>query len=203
MKTRSSHPSHGFTLLEMIVVLALCALVLTAVYSISQGTLTLADELRRAQNRDTRRQALVMFCERLFRNLPASASLNVSTTQEHGQHLMTLELQNVPSPFDGSPKCLLRMNSETLAGGGMRLRLACHPSGAPQPRIESVLLDDLTLCEWRVLDPSGQRWTSVWSEDAKPESHHSHPLLISLRLRQGMDDHTFHFWIAPGMAPQS
>ena len=56
-KLRQSSRARAFTLLEVIIVLAITALVLGAVYSLAQGTLMLADDVRRAERRDARMQA--------------------------------------------------------------------------------------------------------------------------------------------------
>jgi prepilin-type N-terminal cleavage/methylation domain-containing protein len=205
MKTRLHHlpRTRAFTLLEVVVVLAITAMVISAVYTIAQGTLILADDIHRAARRDTRRQAFITFCEHLFTSLPAYSSLNLTTTQASGQYLTRLELQNVSSPFNGAPYCIVTLFTESLPGGGLRMKLSCQPIGSPKEETSVVLFDDLALCEWRVFAPSSptQQWATLWKEEVDPNAQpiaRTHPPLIEFTLEQaGEDKHRQVFWIAP------
>ena len=180
----------GFTLLEVVIVLAIVALLLSVIYSFAQGTLTLADNIRRAQQRDSRQQAFIGFCEHLFANLPATAKLNLRTTQDAGQYLTQLDLENVPSPFDGSPNCSVILFTEPVPGGSLRLRLTCHKLAAPKQNVSVVLFEDLSQCEWRAYDRSTRQWTTIWSVSTQP-------LLMELSIIQANDRRKWVFWIAP------
>ena len=195
MRTSFQHPRRqsGFTLLEVVIVLAIVALLLSMIYSIAQGTLTLADDIRRAQRRDSRQQAFTGFCEHLFTNLPATAVMKLRTTQDGGQYLTQLDLENVPSPFDGSPNCLVSLFTESVPGGGLRLRLSCRKFADPKQSVSVVLFEDLSQCEWRAFNPATRQWTTIWD---KP----SQPLLLELSLTQANDRRHWTFWIAPNEA---
>ncbi len=179
--------ARGFTLLEVIIVLAITALVLGAVYSLAQGTLLLADDVRRAERRDARMQAFTTFCEQMLMDLPATALMNLRTTEERGQYLTRLELEHVRSPFDETPDCRVALFTQGKPGGGMRLMLTCEDASA-------VLFEDLVQCEWTVLQAATQQWAPVWSEAGKPT-------LIKLVMEQaGGDVAERVFWIAPAEA---
>ncbi|MBN8422581.1 MAG: prepilin-type N-terminal cleavage/methylation domain-containing protein [Verrucomicrobia bacterium] len=191
MKTRHSQTSRAkaFTLLEVIIVLAITALVLGAVYSLAQGTLTLADDVRRAERRDARMQAFTTFCEHLLAELPATALLNVSTTEEHGQYLTRLELEHVRSPFDETPDCRVTLFTQGKPGGGVRLMLSCQST---ERESSVVLFEELTQCEWSVLQPATQQWAPFWSDGR------THPKLMKLMMAQAGGDATERvFWIVP------
>ena len=171
----SMQPAHrhgGFTLLEVVIVLAIVGMLLSVIFSITQGTLTLADDIQRHQRRDSRLYAYIDFCEHLLTDLPATTALNIQTTQEGAAYLSKLELQNVSSPFDGAPQQIVTMQTEPLTGGGMRMVLSSRKMPDPQlPRsqpaaaeVKVVLFDNLSRCEWRAFDPASQRWTPLWSE---------------------------------------
>ncbi len=194
--------SRGFTLLEMVIVLAIVALVLTAVHTITQGTLTLADDISRAQKQDSRQHAFTAFCDRLFSNLPSSAALNLKTTGDGGQYLAALELFNVPSPFDGVPGKVLMLRTESMAGGSLRMILDCRNKEDKEPYSTTVLFEDLGACEWRVYIPNTQKWDGTWTEPVEEGPMRIHPPLIELNMSAPGSGSTRRvFWIAPNTTP--
>jgi prepilin-type N-terminal cleavage/methylation domain-containing protein len=202
MKTRPHPPASGFTLLEIVVVLAIVALVLGAVYSLAGGTLTLADDVQRARRRDTREQAFITFCEHLMMELPPTAALNLKTTQEGGQYLTALELEHVPSPFDGTPDCKLTLFTEAMAGGGVRLMISVQKKGKDQPEIRVMLFENLAESGWRVFDTGSRQWATTWKEGTEENVPHVHPLLLEWSATQGVENQRRVFWIAPNIAEQ-
>ncbi|OYW77055.1 MAG: hypothetical protein B7Z37_05930 [Verrucomicrobia bacterium 12-59-8] len=212
MKTRRLPPARAraFTLLEVVIALGITALVISAVYTLAQGTLTLADNVHRAERRDTRKQAFTTFCEHLFSELPATAALNLKTTQSGGEYLTQLELQNVSSPFDGTPNCIVTLFTQNLAGGGLRLLVSCQPiSNNPLDKkdaksgYEVMLFDDLLQCEWRVYVPATQQWATIWTEETNtttPTAYQHPPMLELVMTQAGDDSHRQVFWIAPSQA---
>jgi prepilin-type N-terminal cleavage/methylation domain-containing protein len=187
MKALHRHASRAsaFTLLEVIIVLAITALVLGAVYSLGQGTLMLADDVRRAERRDARTQAFATFCEQMLMSLPATALLKLSTTQEQGQYLTRMELEHVRSPFDETLDCRVALFTKVKPGGGMHLMLTCGEASV-------VLFEDLVRCEWSALQPATQLWVPFWTDGA------THPKLLKLVMTQAGGDATDKvFWIAP------
>lgn len=201
-KTGARRRQRAFTLLEMVVVLAIVALVLTAVHSITQGTLTLADSVTRAQRQDSRQHAFTAFCDRLFFSLPASAALNLKTTGDGGQYLASLELHNVPSPFDGLPGRVVTLYTASTAGGSLQLKLDCRRIEDKDPYASMVLFEDLSACEWRVYSPAATQWTGVWTEPVEEGSMRIHPPLLELTMNApGAGDTRRVFWIAPNTMP--
>lgn len=222
MKPRTSFFRSGFTLLELVVVMALCVAVITAVYSIVQGSLTLAEETRRSQERDTRHQAFVQFMERLLRNLPTTTSLTLKTTQDGGKYLTRLELHHVASPFSGDPQGILRLFSEPVPGGGVLLKLSWQKTLADSAQVIGVtLFEGLSSCECRVFDPASRKWATLWNvsppgaigiatapqadipetpaqPQPMPAEHLGRPLALEFQLRHG-DGSTasWFFWISP------
>lgn len=169
MKTYAPPARHGFTLLEMIIVLAITALLLSAIYTLSNGVLVLAEDVRITQQRQSRQQALVSFCEHLFSNLPANTALNLRTTQDGGQYLTKVEFEPAPSPFDGSPNGILALYTEPMTGGGLRLGVSWQRRPPAPPQEASVILfEDLSQCDWRVFDLASNQWVTVWREQPPP-----------------------------------
>ena len=184
---RQSSRAKAFTLLEVIIVLAITALVLGAVYSLAQATLLLADDVRRAERRDARMQAFTTFCEHLLAELPDTAVLALTTKEEHGQYLTRLELEHVRSPFDETPDCHVVLFTQGQPGGGMRLMLTCQDNSV-------VLFEDLAECEWRVLQAATQQWVPFWSEGGKPK------LMKLVMAQAGGEASERVFWIVPTVA---
>lgn len=189
MQTRVQNHRGGFTLLEMVVVLTIVALLLSAIYTIASGTLTLADDVRRTQARENRQQAFTMFCEHQFGSLPASAVVGLKTIQEGGQYLSRIDIENVPSAFDSTPNCHLALYVEARPGGGLRMMLSCRKRGEAAD-IRVSLLDDVSRCEWRAFDPATSQWTTVWDRSARPA-------LIELSTGLAGDQKRWMFWISP------
>jgi len=189
----------------MVIVLAIVALVLSAVHTITQGTLTLADDITRAQRQDSRQHAFTAFCDRLFSNLPASAALNLKTTGGGGgQYLATLEFFNVSSPFDGLPGKVLTLRTESSAGGALRLMLDCRNIQDKEPYSTTMLFEDLGTCEWRVYLPTTRQWDGTWTEPVEEGAMRVHPPLIELNMNApGSGDTRRVFWIAPNTPPQT
>ncbi len=167
---RLSRP-RGFTLLEMLIVLFITALIMSAMYSVADGTILLADDIQKNQRREHRLYAYIDYCQHLFSDLPATAALNIQTTQDGSSYLSTLELQNVSSPFDGSPQQIVTLKTISLAGGGMRMIVTTQripdpqkPTDPPGPVTSAVLLDNLIQCEWRAYDMASNQWASTWRE---------------------------------------
>ena len=163
--------ARGFTLLEMLIVLTITALLMSAIYSVADGIIFLADDIQKNQRREHRLYAYIDYCQRLFSELPATSALNIQTTQEGTSYLSTLELQNVSSPFDGSPQQIVTLKTVSLAGGDMRMILTTQrmpdpqkPTDPPGPVTSAVLFDNLIQCEWRAYDVVSNQWASTWRE---------------------------------------
>lgn len=186
----------------MMIVMTITALILTAVHSLVQGTLTLADTISRAQRQDSRQHAFTAFCDRLLFSLPASAALNLKTTGTSGQYVASLELYNVPSPFDGLPGRVVTLYTEPAPGGSLQMKLDCRKIEDKDPYASVVLFEDLGSCEWRVYSPALRQWTGVWTEPVEEGAQRLHPPLLELLMNApGSGDTRRVFWIAPNSTP--
>lgn len=162
----------GFTLLEVVIVLAIVAMLLSVIFSIAQGTLTLSDDIQRHQRRESRLYAYIDFCEHLFSDLPATAALNLQTTQDGSAYLSKLEFQNISSPFDGAPGQIVTLQTEPATGGGLSLVLSSRKMPNPQlplaqqqgTEFKVVLFDNVSQCAWRAFDSASNQWAPLWHE---------------------------------------
>jgi prepilin-type N-terminal cleavage/methylation domain-containing protein len=177
------HASRGFTLLEVVIVMFIVALVMAGVHSIAHGTLTLADDVRRAQRHEARKQAFVHFSRQLFASLSPGSALNLKTVQDGGHYLSSLEVRAVSSPFDGTPGRIVALFTETAVGGGLRLLMEVRSNDHDSNNgIKVLLFEDIATCEWRACDPATAGWLPSWTEPVEEQAMHRHPQLLELNL---------------------
>lgn len=197
------HDSRGFTLLEVVIVMFIVALLMAGVHAIAHGTLTLADDVRRAQRHDARKQAFVHFGRQLFASLAPSSAVNMKTTQDGAQYVSSLEVRAVSSPFDGRPDQIVTLFTEAAVGGGLRLMLEVRSKEKDSKNgIKVLLFDDIATCEWRAFDPAAAQWVPSWTEPVEEQALHRHPQLLELNLAStsGVSDRLV-FWLPPSTLP--
>lgn len=196
------HHSRGFTLLEVVIVMFIVALLMAGVHSIAQGTLTLADDVRRAQRHDARKQAFVHFGRQLFSTLSPRSAVNMKTTQEGVQYVSALEVRAVSSPFDGRPDQIVTLFTEPAVGGGLRLMLEVRPKDDEQQSLKVMLFEDIATCEWRAFDTNSAQWVPSWTEPVEEQALHRHPQLLELNIAStsGVSDRLV-FWLPPSTLP--
>ena len=89
----------GYLLLEVVLALGIAAGVLTGVFMIANGSLSLADTIVKEGRIDARREAFLEFLERNFSSLPGSAIIELRTVDTGRRFLPTLTIQNAPTSF--------------------------------------------------------------------------------------------------------
>lgn len=173
----------GFTLIEMVLSLAILGLLVGGIFAISSGSLRMSRELTETQERAMLHDHFLEFCRRSFRQLPSHAKLSLELQSAGGYYLPSLVVDDPGpafAPFGAMPpdaRLVLAITGQR--GGGLTATLqawqpeearaaranrsAARPQSAPLP-----LLDRLTRCEWRFLDARTQRWETVWKEAERP-----------------------------------
>lgn len=89
----------GFTLLEVIMGLALLALLSGMVFGIMRVSLKTAFETQRMQKENDELSRFIMLCRHTFQNLPATAILTLEVTENGNPAQQELTISGVPEAF--------------------------------------------------------------------------------------------------------
>ena len=173
----------AFTLIEMVLAMAILALLVSGIFAISSGSLRMSRELTEAQERAMLHDNFLEFCRRSFQQLPSHARLSLALQSTGGYYLPSLVIDDPgPSfaPFGAMPpEARIVLSIGEQRGGGLSASLqAWQPDEAKalranlpaaQPKAAPLLLlERLAKCEWRFLDGRTQRWQTVWKEAERP-----------------------------------
>lgn len=162
----------GFTLLEMMMVMFITTLLMTAVFGIVNALTQLTQDLTTSQQRDARKHAFVELCSRSLRNLPPNAMMRLRTRQEGGLYTTELALGDAPSLLSASAGPFTILETETTVDGYLRLvvrslseeQLLAWEMGDKRLGTRVVLLENVRMLEWLVFQPQTRQWISVWNE---------------------------------------
>lgn len=174
---------HAFTLIEMVLAMAVLGLLVSGIFAIAGGSLRMTRELTETQERSMLHDNFLEFCRRSFQQLPSHARLSLQLQPAGGYYLPSLVVDDPgPSfaPFGAMPpEARIVLSITEQRGGGLTASLqtwqpdeakavranlpVAQPKSAPLP-----LLERLSRCEWRFLDGRTQRWQTVWKEQERP-----------------------------------
>jgi prepilin-type N-terminal cleavage/methylation domain-containing protein len=205
MKTPSlSHhrSGGGFTLLEMMITLAIFLLLAGAVFGILTGVLQSTAALQNDQSRRDQITALNAYLKKKLGEMPARSSL-VSYQRGDGEGLV----QN--GIIFGNTNFATAIDAKIQPNGYYTLRLstfetAAGPNDPPDARTalsQSVTTDDPTLIwttlvsdiktlDWKFLDFNSTLWVEIWSSSTQPNLAE-----LSVQLGGDLQPTTMDFWL--------
>ncbi|QIF05348.1 prepilin-type N-terminal cleavage/methylation domain-containing protein [Roseimicrobium sp. ORNL1] len=162
----------GFTLLEMIIVMFITSLLVSAVFGIVIAVTQLAQDLITSQQRGARTHAFVELCSRSLRSLPPNAMMRLRTREDGGLYTTELALGDAPSLLSASAGPFTILETETTVDGYLRLvvrslseeQLLAWEMGDKRLGTRVVLLENVRMMEWLVFQPQTRQWISVWNE---------------------------------------
>jgi prepilin-type N-terminal cleavage/methylation domain-containing protein len=97
-KTRNQEPrtrNHsGFTLLEIVIALAVFLIIMAGVFAIAKGSMELSSDLTQTQERAMTRQNFIEFLRTSFRRLPGEAEITLSLENQRGTYVPTINIFN-------------------------------------------------------------------------------------------------------------
>jgi prepilin-type N-terminal cleavage/methylation domain-containing protein len=180
MKRLSSTRS-GFTLLEMMITLAIFILLAAAVFGLLSGVLQSTATLQDNQNSKDQSAALNAFLKKRLGEMPVSSSL-VSYVRGDGEGLV----QN--GIIFGTVNDATAIDAKVQPNGYYTLRITSTTTGTVPGQIpldarqvlqQSVTTDDSSLSwiplvtdiktlDWKFLDFNATAWVDLWSSSAKP-----------------------------------
>lgn len=173
----------GFTLIEMVLAIAIFALLIAGIFSISTGALELSTDLAYAQDRALMRQNLVEFFRKSFRSLPGGAEITLTNRAVGGAYYPTLRVQGGGTSFSPGhsipPEASIEVYVEERPGGyqriGVRLLDKEQTEAAEMnrevktdPAAALPLLETVSKFQWRLFHGTGNQWRELWRKEGRP-----------------------------------
>jgi len=196
--------AHGFTLFEMVVVVAIFILLAGGIYATVnaavRATATLSEENLQIQ----RLNAFVALLRKTFHNLPATAQFSGGVRAEGGDGFPEIVLRDAPGVFAwgiGGPSAgTALLTARPRLGGGKEMALMLLPGSLSEMERRDALergawlrlLPDLRSVQWRFYDETQQDWVEEWMEGNRPP-------LVELNLQLLGEDvaRKYVFWLPP------
>lgn len=168
----SGFVQQGFTLLEMVLVMFIVSLLVTAVFGIVNSVTQLTHGMETEQQREGRVHGFFELCDRTLRNLPVSAMVRLRNQQAGNRLLSQLTLVGAPSPISATTSGVITLETEEAPDGYLRVvmrvmnatQAAAWEKGEAQTGLRLPLLDNVATMEWRFFDPRSGEWSSLWNE---------------------------------------
>ena len=196
--------ARGFTLFEMVVVVAIFVLLAGGIYATVnaavRATATLGEENLQIQ----RLNAFVALLRRTFHNLPANAVFSGGVRAQEGDGFAEIVFRDAPGVFAwglGGPSAgTAILSARPRLGGGRELSILILPGSLGEmERREALrdakwlrLLPDLREVQWRFYDEAQQDFVDEWPEGNRP------PLVeLNLTLLGEEIPRKFVFWLPP------
>ena len=212
----------GFTLLELVLAIGLMALLVGMIFAVASQNIALGRTVVEKQNEESIDTALFELLDTMFASLPGNARLEL-LADGGGSDLLSevssdMTVQNVPLSFTwgGVERIAKSIQLSTVRGrdGLYDIVLRYYEGeileattdvgdaaviGEEEPFAEVVLMEDVTVFAWQVLDGrSMDEWQSDWEIAGRL------PLQLELTyMRDQFSDPIRHvFWITPKQNPE-
>ncbi|MEO7099881.1 MAG: prepilin-type N-terminal cleavage/methylation domain-containing protein [Luteolibacter sp.] len=217
MITHPSKPRHsGFTLLELVIAMALLSMLVGMVFSTARTSLALGNTIVETQNEEMLHQAFFELLSQRFSSLPGNTRFDLKVEDSGSHYISDLTLQNVPLSFTwgGQPRIAKAVQLSTVKrrSGYLDIVLRYYDNeilkdsastfktsaGDEKPFAEIVLLQDVAYFEWRVLDGRSMEWQYDWDIQGRL------PLQIELTMAIGAKGEEIRqiFWVPPKQNPE-
>ena len=202
--TSTATGTSGFTLLEMMMTLAVFILLVAAVFTLMTGTLQSASMLQENSNRKDQTNALEAYLKRQITSLPVASTI-VSYQRGDGEGLVQNGVLygtvNLATAIDGTiqPNGLYTLRVCNLTTGAATSGTV--QIDARQSLLQSVttndptlvwtsLLTDIKTIDWKFLDFNQTQWVELWSSGTKPNL-----VEFDFQLGGDLNGTTFDFWV--------
>lgn len=205
----------GFTLIEVLLGLALFSILIGGIFSVQKGTLEVSREVVERETKTMRMNSFADLLRRTFESMPGNAKFVLQL--EGGQHSGYSDVQFVDYPlafsWPGVPagaKSVIFRTSREPTGVGLQATLLYLDEEQTQDYEQNKLDDRNVLAalnlmqgimrlQWAVFDDTTQQWQEEWLRDKT-----TRPSFVTLTLEylDGQDPVQLYFWI-PQMANPS
>jgi prepilin-type N-terminal cleavage/methylation domain-containing protein len=204
----------GFTLLELVLALLLLAMLVGMIFGTFSANLQLSNVVMQTQNEEGERKAMFELLNKMFGTLPGNARMELKSTTSGDRYLSDLTLQNVPLAFTwgGTEKVAKAVKLSTVPRRDNYIDIVLYyyeeeilqdsdnqqVNDSLEPFAQVVLLEDVRLFEWEVLDGRTMEWAYDWDLVGRL------PLQMKLLIAFGADGEVMEqiFWIPPKQDPE-
>lgn len=162
----------GFTLLEVMITLAMLVLLLTSIFLMVQTTGSLTTRLEYALNREQEVARLIELSRFAFRSMPSSCRLEGLISQERGGASPRVIFHNASSLFTMGSTTLqgdyVVLAAEPVRGGMYQISLQSYDipatGGQDVAGAKVILIEDLLAVSFRYYDPRTRQWKEDWND---------------------------------------
>jgi prepilin-type N-terminal cleavage/methylation domain-containing protein len=206
----------GFTLLELVMAMAILSIIVGMVFSTARTSLALGNTIIQSQNEEMLHQAFFELLSQRFAALPGNTRFDLKVEDSGSHYVSDLTLQNVPMNFTwgGEDRIAKAVQISTVKrrSGYLDVVLKYYENEIlegsestfgssaldKEPFAEIVLLTDVAFFEWRVLDGRSMEWQFDWDIQGRM------PLQIELTMAIGAQGEEIRqiFWVPPKQNPE-
>ena len=210
MPKRSSRPK-GFTLIEVVLGLALMALLIGGVFAVARGSLQVASEVTENQQYSMKIHSYLELLRRTCEDMPGNGQILLRPMDSRGyesdvafvEYPLAFSWSGIPA---GSHAVVLR----TTRGpqGWLESRVYYLTEEQADEYLNSerldesasqlLLMDQMKMLQWRVYDQRNEEWVTEWEEKT------SRPSLVELNVQflDGSNPIAVVFWIPTVVNPE-
>ena len=205
-------PQKGYLLLELVLAMGLAAGLLTGIFAIATGSLSIGRTILEEGRLQGKREALIEFLGRSFEQLPGNAVVELQTRETSQRFLPRMVIQNAPTSFafEGLPISAqaVVLTTVQVPSGGVNVVLEYYSEpllddndqlaeSSPEPAGSIILYRNIHRFELRVLDSRTLELISDWDIRGRL------PLQVELNAVFTPDGKEVvqHFWIPPKTSP--
>lgn len=197
---------HGFTLLEVILAMALVGLLLGGVYGVANATLQLGKSMSDSRVAETRITNFLNQWRDYLETMPPGIQLTAGVEKVARGASGNLFILGGHMPFTWDRRLKLAdavefglVRSKGAKDLSLVVRHLKRPAKARTPdEFETIaelsILEGLRQMQWQFYEPEEKRWYTSWDPKKRPQP----PLFMKLRFAFSADprEHEYTFWIA-------
>ena len=203
--------SKGFTLIEVVLGLALMALLVGGVFAVARGSLKVASEVTENQQYSMKIHSYLELLRRTFERTPGNGKVLLRPLDARGsesemafiEYPLAFAWSGIPA---GSKAIVLR--TATTPNGWLESRIFYLNEEQSDEYINDkrldesapnlMIMDQMKMLQWRVYDQRNEEWVTEWEEQT------ARPSLIELNVQflDGSNPVAVVFWIPTVVNPE-
>jgi prepilin-type N-terminal cleavage/methylation domain-containing protein len=196
---KTNQKKNGFTLLEVILAIAIMAILIGSVFTVTNSSVMLSQSIVQNQTEHRQNTAFEDYLETIFMNLPFDANIELS---EDGDGRQSLTIQNpgtyFPSFLNDQYASAFMSSIIKNRDGLLDLRMSWSSIQSSELADSDyqqslTLMENLTLIEWEIYSTKDKQWYTNWSTELARPSH----IRIRYSNSNDPDENTRTFWIPP------